>query len=359
MNTANPAPAPSGMPRRPMEVVLLGLVLALTAMTAVFATLYFTRTTPTGDSAQNADSKGDGKPTPIDDVQSMVKHRPKLAAFHEAVLAGQVPRAAELKEVDVDEPDEQGRTALMKAAERGNLRAAMFLIAMGAQFNQRNKEGKTALMHAAEKNQIGIIGIFRGEGTAPAEMAALRAKYHDASKGVAGKFELPNLDYVVRDNRGQTAFMQAMVKGYLEAAEKFFYRPVPGGASHEHNYDLEAGEGNTILHLLAADGNTSLVRCFEWQTINVVTPGWFFKAPKLFLDFRSSKLNQANRAGRTAWMLAAEKGHLDIVKHLLPNPPRDDLQHKDKAGKTGLDLARANNHKEVVAYLTKLQQDLP
>jgi ankyrin repeat protein len=90
----------------------------------------------------------------------------------------------------------------------------------------------------------------------------------------------------------------------------------------------------------------------------------------LQIGFRSFELNQANRAGRTPWMLAAEKGHLDIVKHLLsgprsvkltkgggqPSPPVDDLQLKDKSGKTGLDLATANGHKEVAAYLTSLEK---
>jgi ankyrin repeat protein len=141
-----------------------------------------------------------------------------------------------------------------------------------------------------------------------------------------------------------------MVKGHLESA-------VSVGSTITLD-DLEDYEGNTILHLLAADGNTTLIRRFEWK---IPPPGhgspllgWNFN----WRVFRSGKLNQVNRTGRTAWMLAAEKGHLDIVKHLLPNPPRDDLQLKDKSGKTGLDLALANNHKEVVAYLTKLQQDL-
>jgi ankyrin repeat protein len=34
------------------------------------------------------------------------------------------------------------------------------------------------------------------------------------------------------------------------------------------------------------------------------------------------------------------------------------LTRKDKAGKTGLDLAAANHHKEVVAYLRQIQGDL-
>jgi Ankyrin repeats (3 copies) len=227
-------PEISGARRRPIEVVLLVIALTMTATTAVFATLYFNRGTPTGNVVDVVDSKGKpagtDKPAPIDDTKSMAKHQPKLATFHEAVLAGQIPRAAEmLKNVDVDEPDEQGHTALMKVSAAGNLRMAMFLVAMGAQFNQRDKEGKTALMHAIEKNQLGVIGVFLHDGTMRAEMAALRAQYSDAAKSgpvgnlkelLAGKFDFPHLDYKTRDNRGQTAFMQAILKGHFEAADK-------------------------------------------------------------------------------------------------------------------------------------------
>jgi ankyrin repeat protein len=351
-------------PRRPIDVVLLVIALTITATTAVFATLYFARGTPPAALVEIVEPKPkpakNGEPTPIDDMKAMIKHQPKLAEFHEAALAGQIPRAAEmLKNVDVDEPDEHGRTALMKVSATGNVRMAMFLVAMGAQINQRDKEGLTAVMYAIEKDQIAIISIFVNNGGADRKsVEALRAQYSEAAKSGP----VSSLDVDMRDNRGQTAFMQAIVKGRLEAADRIRF--------WSKTDDLEDAEGNSILHLLAADGNMTLVRQFEWRA-DGKAPCWCFGSPpKLSIGFSCFGVNQVNRAGRTPWMLAAEKGHLAIVKHLLSgprsvkwpggggkrSPPVDDLHLKDKSGKTGLDLATANGHKDVVAYLTSLEK---
>lgn len=350
---------------RPVAVIVLSVLLVgATAAASIFGTLYYTARpgVPLAHQPIGNDKGGDQKPSRIDDTTTLAAHKPRLAAFHDAVLAGQVPRAAEmLKQVDVDEPDEHGRTALMKACATGNVRAAMFLIAMGAQVNQADRDGRTPIMHAAETNQLAVLDVLFGEGTAPTEIAAIRAQYFDASKGgiganlkelVGAKFmpTSPRLD--VRDKKGLTAMMIAILKGHPDAANQIG-RPGRGGQP-DRPVD---GNGDSIVHLLAADGNIRMLRHFG--IIYASPPFWaYYKQPGGGFVWSACDQNTANNAGREPWMVAAEKGHLEAVKHLLHKPVRTDLERKDNSGKTGLALAQAGNHAEVVAFLTQLQSGL-
>jgi ankyrin repeat protein len=360
MSTPLPTAASRGAPRRPIEVVLLILLLAMTATTAIFATLYLTRTSPPSDVSHVAAPKGDGKPALIENAKSTIKYEPKLGPFHEAALAGQIPRVAELlKEVDVDEPDEQGRTALMKVAANGNLRMAMFLIAMGAQPNQADKTGRTPLMDAVEKNQVGIIGVFRGDGTALAEMAAFRLQYKDLSKSglninlkdLPGQFAVPPLDYNAKDNTGNSAYMHAILKKHLQAAQMAL--PLGGGPSELWTDP----KGNSLLHILIANGDWETVRLINAPSPdNFWTNCWRLGANPSYLPCCNAK--QVNGVGQDPWMLAVQKAPIGIVKHLLPAPTLEDLQRIDIFGKTAVDLAASNEHVEVAAYLTRLQEEL-
>lgn len=352
---------------RPVAVVVLSVLLVgATAAASIFGTLYYTAL-PGVPFAQHPianDMGGDQKAPAIDDTKTLAAHKPKVAAFHDAVLAGQVPRAAEmLKHVDVDEPDEHGRTALMKACAVGNVRTATFLIAMGSQVDQADKDGRTPIMHAAENNQLPILDVLFRQGTAPMDVAAMRAQYFDASKpGIGANLKelignftpaRPRLD--ARDKKGLTVMMIAVRKGHPDAANQI--AQIAPGLSGQPGAPVDV-EGNSIVHLLAADGNIRMLRHFT--LIPAMPPFWgYCKQPGTHIySWHGCDWKTANNAGREPWMVAAEKGHLEAVKHLLQKPMLADLQVKDSSGKTGLELAKANNHADVVTYLTKLEQDL-
>ena len=54
---------------------------------------------------------------------------------------------------DVNLPQKDGRTPLMKATERGHPPVARILIAAGAELNARDTYGKTAVTYAKDKRQ--------------------------------------------------------------------------------------------------------------------------------------------------------------------------------------------------------------
>ncbi len=63
-------------------------------------------------------------------------------------------------EVNIDVEDELGNTALIKAAERGNIEIAEFLISKGANINYQNKSGLTPAMKAVEENHYYFLEFF-------------------------------------------------------------------------------------------------------------------------------------------------------------------------------------------------------
>ena len=58
---------------------------------------------------------------------------------------------------DINEPDEQGRTALMFAAHKGHVQVIRYLDKQGAAVNLQSAAGYTALMYAVCQNQIPVV----------------------------------------------------------------------------------------------------------------------------------------------------------------------------------------------------------
>lgn len=65
------------------------------------------------------------------------------------------------EEVDVNEQDKNGSTALMSAALNGHINIVEILLAAGADMKANDKSGKTALIYAENKGYIQIIDLLK------------------------------------------------------------------------------------------------------------------------------------------------------------------------------------------------------
>ena len=84
-------------------------------------------------------------------------------ALLEAVIAGNneaVEFLLQLETVNIDHTNEEGKTALMLACERGHEDIVHSLLSAEANVNFQNKDGWTALMRANEHNHISIIHML-------------------------------------------------------------------------------------------------------------------------------------------------------------------------------------------------------
>lgn len=64
----------------------------------------------------------------------------------------------------LNERDEQGRTALMLAAEKGHLGTIEALLELSANINMQDEHGMTALMYAAKQGHPGVIDLLLEKG---------------------------------------------------------------------------------------------------------------------------------------------------------------------------------------------------
>lgn len=83
-----------------------------------------------------------------------------------AVKKGNIARVAELinKGADINAKDNDGKTALIYAADKGHTEIATLLIDKGANVNAKSNGGKTALMLARAIGHEDIVQLLKAHG---------------------------------------------------------------------------------------------------------------------------------------------------------------------------------------------------
>lgn len=110
------------------------------------------------------------------------------------------------------------------------------------------------------------------------------------------------------------------------------WHELPG--SHSLKSPREQRIGNLLLLDAAASG--------DWSAVDEAIESG---ADANYVD--------AARDGVDALMLAAAKGHVQVVQRLVEYSGIE-LEHRDHSGESALDKARANGHQSVVAVLVPL-----
>lgn len=130
--------------------------------------------------------------------------------------------------VRVDSRDEDGETALIEAAEAGQLEAVRWLLDHGARPNLQDLEGETALLEAAEEGRVQVMRLLLDRGA--------RIDHHDL--------------------RGRTPLMAAVQGGHLEAVALLLDRGAAVGAiDHRGRTAVDmAADKPEILALLKRRG---------------------------------------------------------------------------------------------------------
>lgn len=210
------------------------------------------------------------------------------AALLQAAGAGNLARVATFltRGAQVNARDEQGETALMKAAfgETGAGAAPRYtavvrlLIAKGAAVNAKDKQGQTALMSAALVNIASLKLLLDKGGEVNAQT-----------------------------DQGDTALLWVAHQGGLDAARLLL--------AHGAAVNIQNKNGETALMRAAGEGHATIV--------------------KLLLD-KGAQINAQSKAGKTALMEAASE-RLSATQLLLARGAQVNL--KDEKGWTALTYA--------------------
>jgi len=181
--------------------------------------------------------------------------------------------------------DNQDRTPLMIALDKGYEKIAQYLIGAGANVNAKNKDGWTPLMTASRYGHINIAQNL------------INAK----------------ADVNIKKNDGWTALMLASYNGYKDIAQMLIDAGADVNAKNKYGW--------TALMLASYNGSTDVVELLIKNRANI---------------------NDKDNYNYTALILATEKDELSVVEFLL-NQLNIDACIKNKYGKTALDYFLENH----------------
>ncbi|XP_059667772.1 ankyrin repeat-containing protein ITN1-like [Cornus florida] len=109
---------------------------------------------------------------------------------------------------------------------------------------------------------------------------------------------------------------------------------------------------DTELHLAAQRGDVAAVKQIlgeiDAQMMGTLS-GTEFDAE--VSEIRSDMVNEVNELGETALFTAAEKGHIDVVKELLPYMTKEGISAKNRSGFDPLHIAARQGHLAIVQIL--------
>ncbi|CAK9055335.1 unnamed protein product [Durusdinium trenchii] len=254
--------------------------------------------------------------------------------------------------------DNDGKTVLMLAAQRGHESVAKVLLENGAEIGAANKAGATALMYAAQGGHESLTkllleqkanaGAADKDGVTALQLAAfggheLVAKLlleHGADTQAANHTGITTLMYAaqggheslakllleyganacVGNNTGGTALMSASECGNESLAKLLLENGANADATNE--------DGSTALMYAALGGHESLT--------------------KLLLD-HGANANAADQNGSTALQLAAFGGHESVAKLLLQNGAS--AMAPENAGVSALKYAVQGDHESLAKLL--------
>ena len=229
---------------------------------------------------------------------------------------------------DVQLRNNDGKTALMLAIERGNLNIFNILLDAKTNANLKNKAGKTAIMMAMERELMPFvdaliprcnISIKSGEGKTVLVMAVEKGESNLVKKMTA---RLPRLAHP-KDSRGMTALMIALELGHLDIADHLadiesFYRLSDKDGKNALDYALKFGH-EALAKKLTEKGLTPYV-----EKPPPVVSEELMKAVEIDdkarveeLIGKGVELDGKNADGKTALVMSIELGRNEIMDMLI------------------------------------------
>ncbi|XP_044755573.1 kinase D-interacting substrate of 220 kDa B isoform X5 [Coccinella septempunctata] len=271
----------------------------------------------------------------------------------------------ENKQVQIEDRDDNGTTALIYAAQKGRLNFVQELLKYGADPNAEDNDNWTPLLCACKEGYFDIVLLLLEN----------------------------NADIEHRDMGGWTPLMWATYKGRTEIVQILLER---GAEVNAHgNYHISsllwaAGRGHTRIcrmlidkgakvnvgdkygttaliwasrkghleivdMLLRAGANVDTAGMYSWTPLIVATQGNFIDVVNSLLEFKPN-INALDKDGCSALTLACKEGYYEIATALLAAGAYINIQ--DRSGDTNLIHAVKGGHRGVVEALLKKYADV-
>jgi uncharacterized protein len=226
--------------------------------------------------------------------------------------------------------DRFGNSALIHAARSGQLDVMLVLIERGADLKHRNAAGSDALFSAVERNQKATSAALLEHGAdanAPGRSGAtpLAAAAFNGNDDLVALLLQHGADAKAGDRTGKAPIVYAAARASVPVVQRLLATGIDVNARYE----------NDLTILMWAAGHTDDAKPEDGVTL--VTD----------LLARGAHVDDEDNRGRTALLIAAERGHTEIVRILLAHGA--DRTHRDKDGKSAADLTANTELRQTLA----------
>ena len=237
--------------------------------------------------------------------------------------------------LDLEEPNDNGWTALHYSAKNDSYELVKFFTDMGIDTNLKATDGINCLHIAAEYENLNLCKTLINEY---------------------------NVDVQIPDNDGWTALHFFAKNGNYEIVKYFIHMGI--------DINLKTKHGMNCLHIAADYGHTNLCKTLmKKHNLDLEEPndnGWTalhysaindsYELVKFFTDMGiDTNLKATN--GMNCLHIAAQYGHLNLCKALI-NEYNVDVQLPDNDGWTALHFSAENGSYEIVKYFINMGIDI-
>ena len=264
--------------------------------------------------------------------------------------------------VTIDHTNEEGKTALMLASEKGHEDIVHSLISAGTNVNLRDNNGWTALMRAIRHNQISIISMLLNKAWLKLPNGPTEILMKACKSGDTQRVKLLLKDKVgpnATNKEGKTALMLACERGHEDIVHSLLSAGANANLQDNNGWTalMRASEHNHISiinMLLQANANPHLVTSDRSNALVIASFKGNHGVAELLISIGADYKYQ-REDGWNAFMLACQNGHTQIVELLLKEQVDPNVQNNN--GWNAFMLACHNGHTQIVELLLKEQVD--
>ncbi len=286
----------------------------------------------------------DPAPVEVEEVQDQGPEEPLL---HSLIAENNNKELSDMFNMDmnVNEKDSQGRTALHIAAIKGNIQMIERLLLYGAEIDTRDNEGKTPLIQAIDNIQYSAAGLLvkSHADIFIADNSGKSTADYSVEKGLSA------MEQIVSDENKDNLNDQGLGLIHM-AAQKGIYQLVDFLIEKEVNVNKRTEEGKLALDY-SLENKMDLD--FAKVSASLITAGSsrskYTDFNYIYTVFQLSDFNIRDEYGKTPLHKAAELGHEGFVRYFLQNEASLDI--RDKPGNTPLHEAVRSGYINIVKLL--------
>ncbi|XP_052757357.1 kinase D-interacting substrate of 220 kDa B isoform X4 [Galleria mellonella] len=269
------------------------------------------------------------------------------------------------KNVNVDDKDENGTTALMCASENGRVAAVRALLAAGADPCASDTDGWTSLAFAARGGHLSVVkelfdaGVLVDSRDCGGWTPLMWASYKGHEDVVALLLE-KGADVHAHGNYNINSLVWAAGRRHSGVVQRLLAAGARANSCDKYatsalTWAARAGDAGSCAALLRAGADPNTAGMYCWTPLLQASHGNHFEIVQMLLEHKPN-VNALDKDGYTALAIACKDGYYDIALALINSGAYINVQ--DHSKDTPLIHAVKGGHKNIVEALLKKHVDV-